>query len=60
MIITLVRIYNSTFYVYVKHVLYCKYLYGYLHFSRTVGTIGTSPKLYKEITCVSFKLSQYL
>ena len=40
--------------------LYCKYLHLYLHFSKTVGTIGTSPKLYKEITCVYFKLSQYL
>ena len=40
--------------------LYCKYLHLSLHFSKTVGTTGTSPKLYKEITCVYFKLSQYL
>ena len=71
MIITLVRIYKfyfayvtlilfSTHYKKMKHVLYCKYLHLSLHFSKTVGTIGTSPKLYKEITCVYFKLSQYL
>ena len=37
--------------------LYCKYLHLYLHFSKTVGTIGTSPKLYKEITCVYLNLA---
>ena len=38
-----------------KHVFIVN-IYISLHFSKTVGTIGTSPKLYKEITCVSFKL----
>ena len=32
--------------------LYCKYLHLSLHFSKTVGTIGTSAKLCKEITSV--------
>ena len=32
-----------------RHCLYCKHLHIHLHFSTTVGTIGTSPKIYKKL-----------
>ena len=43
-----------------KHCLYCKYLHLHLHFSTTVGTIPTSPKIYKKVTCVCYELTQKL
>ena len=38
--------------------LYYKYLYVYLHFSRTVGSKGTSPKLYTKLILFILNLAK--
>ena len=38
--------------------LYCKYLHVHLHLSITVGTIGSSPKIYQKVTDISDELTQ--
>ena len=69
MIITLVRIYKFYFayvtlilfsihYKKMETCLYYKYLYVYLHFSRTVGSKGTSPKLYTKLILFILNLAK--
>ena len=43
-----------------KHVYNVNIYISNLHFSITVGTIGTSPKIYKKGTCVYYEISQIL
>ena len=40
--------------------LYCKYLHIDLNFSKTVGTIGTSPQIYKKLLVFIMNLPKFI